>query len=65
MSNNKGKRPEKELHGNKARIDSAKEVVSLYATGGAALAPHIQDGAPVANDEDALIARKFSEENKK
>lgn len=60
-----GRKKEKALHGNKAKIDPAKDVTSLYATSGAVLAPQIQDGAPVADEEDAVAARKLSEENQK
>lgn len=55
----------KKLHGNRAKVDEAKQVESLYQSNRAVLSSRREDETPLVDDDNVEYARRFVEENKK
>ncbi len=60
-----GKKNEKILHGNQAKVDKHKDIQSVYTTNSVTNVVNYNDSADVTKEVDIWEAKKYSEENQK
>lgn len=56
---------EREIHGNKAKVDPGSNKVPEYLTNTVTMSDRKKHETPVVDDDNVAYARKFVEENKK